>query len=119
MRVQHPKEKIDIVAWLRNFETPDVILLSAKLKSKCNLFRHQIDCIQSNRELLQKAAQHKKQRLNCFDFVFEFEALLEGFRRVNQLEESSELAMGAFPKDNCFSSKARPQVFFIELRQIP
>src|SRR5690242_16197930 len=69
MRVQHPKEKIDIIGWLRNFENALVNLFAchgefvlARIRER-NLqrqfFCYEIDPSQPQRELLQKTAEHE------------------------------------------------------------
>src|ERR1041384_5257238 len=87
MRLQHPEQNIDIVCRLRNFENAFVNLfarhgglVSARIgerDSKRQFFRHEINCCQAYGELLQKTAEHEKQRLCRFDFALELETLLE------------------------------------------
>jgi hypothetical protein len=87
MGVQHPEEKIDIVGRLRDFENAFVSLLVRrsesipwrirKRDSQSQFFYDVIDCAQPHRELLQKTAQHKEERLGGFDLVFKLEAFPE------------------------------------------
>ena len=118
MRVQHPKEKIDIVGRLRNFKTALVIFFVRKSNPKSEFFCDEVDRAQSQSELLQKTAQHEKQRLDRFDFVFELEAFRKRFRRLDQLEQSSRLPIRAFPKTDCFRSKARVEIVFIQAGEL-
>ena len=126
MRVQHPEQKIDIVGRLRNFEDAFVNLFVRrggsvppyggrirKSDSQGQFFCDQIDRAQSQRELLQKAAQHEQQRLSRFDFMFEFEALLERLRWLNKFQEPSRRAICSFPKPKCFRAKPCAQLLFI------
>ena len=108
MRVEHPKEKIDIVGRLRNFENALVCLLVRRSESvpwrigksdpQSQFLCDEIDRTQPQRELLQKAAQHEEERLGGFDFVFELEALVERFRRLNKFEQPIRLPIRSFPK---------------------
>src|SRR6266704_3157385 len=77
MRLEHAKEKIDIIGRLRNFENPLVCLLISERDLQRQFFCYQINPGQPQRELLQKTAEHKKERLGCFDFVLELKAFLE------------------------------------------
>src|SRR5213083_3055097 len=65
MRLEHPKEKIDIVGRLRNFEPAFVLLLIRKSNPQGEFFCDEIDPAQPQRELLQKAAEHEKEWLSC------------------------------------------------------
>src|SRR2546430_6354894 len=76
MSLEHAKEKIDIVSWLRNFENALVKLFArhggvvlARIRER-NLqrqfFCYEIDPRQPQRELLQKTAEHGKERLGRF-----------------------------------------------------
>src|SRR5262245_34051664 len=108
MRLEHPEQKIDVVCRLRNFEHASVYLFARQagfvspvgqirsvarvarirerdLQRQC--FREERNCCQSDSELLQKATEHEKQRLSCFDFALKLETLLERLRRPNQLEK--------------------------------
>src|SRR6266404_7110680 len=87
MRVQHPKEKIDIIGRLRNFEAALVLFFIRhgesvspvgrirpvadlwrirKSNPKSQFFCDQIDRTEAQSKLLQKTAQHKEERFDCF-----------------------------------------------------
>src|SRR5215475_7047650 len=110
MRLKHPEQKIDVVCRLRNFKNAFVYLFDhhgefvspvgrihsvadlARIRerdSQRQFFRYEINCCQTHNELLQKAAEHEKQRLGCFDFALKLETLLERLRGANQFEEST------------------------------
>ena len=118
VRVKHPKEKIDVVGRLRNFENPFVILLIRKSNSQGQFFCDEIDRAQSQRKLLQKPAQHKEKRLGRFDLVFEFEALVERLRRSDKLEQPIGLPIRPFPHSDGFRPKPRGELFFIKRREL-
>lgn len=139
MRVQHPKEKINIVGRLRNFKNAFVNLLVRRSESvspsdesvlcadlwrtrKSNpqgdFFGDEIDRAQPQRELLQKPAQHEKQRLGSLDLVFELEALLERLRGLNKFKEPIRLTVGAFPQPDCFRPEPRAELFLIERSEL-
>ena len=75
--LEHPKQKIDIVGRLWNFEAAFVLLLIRKSNPQGEFFCDEVNSAQPHRELLQKATQHKEKRLGCFNFVFKLEAFLE------------------------------------------
>ena len=54
MRVQHPKEKIDIVGWLRDGEFPFVTFFVGKSNPQSDFFGDQVNRVQTQCELLQK-----------------------------------------------------------------
>src|SRR6266446_4645592 len=128
MRVQHPKEKIDIVGRLRNFEAAFVNLLVHRSESvlwrirKSNpqgdFFSDEIDRAQPQRELLQKPPQHEKQRLDGFDLVFEFKALIKRLRWLNKFKEPIRSPICAFPQPNCFRPETRAELFLIERSEL-
>src|SRR6184192_823557 len=119
VRVKHPKEKIDVVGRLRNFENPFVILLIRKSNSQGQFFCDEIYRAQSQRKLLQKAAQHNEERLGRFDLVFEFEALVERLRRSDKLEQPIGLPIRPFPHSNCFGTKPGAELLLIESSELP
>src|SRR6266536_960505 len=99
VRLEHPKEKIDIVGRLRDFEAAFVLLLVrrsesvlpygrriGKSNSQGEFFCDEVNSGQPQRELLQKATQHKEKGLGCFNLVFKLENLLEFLRRWDALE---------------------------------
>src|SRR6059058_6473124 len=94
MRLEHSEQKIDIVCRLRNFENALVYLFIAEGDSQSQFICDEINCCQTHRELLQKTAQHKKQRFGCFDFALKLETLLERLRRPNQFEQSTGSSIG-------------------------
>src|SRR5882724_6147537 len=128
MRLKHPEQKIDIVCRLRNFENPFVTLFArhggfvlARIcegDSQRQFLCNEINCCQTHRELLQKTAQHEKQRLGCFNFAFKLETLLERLRRANQFEQSIGSSVGALPHADRFGAKSRPKLFLIQSRQL-
>src|SRR6202035_1514616 len=107
MRVEHAKEQIDIIGWLRNFENPFVCLLISECDSQGQFFCDEIEGTQTHCELLQKTADHEKKWLGCFNFVLKFKALFERLRRSNQLKQSIGLPVCAFPHLDCFGAKTR------------
>src|SRR3954451_7231613 len=109
MRLEHPEQKIDIVCRLRNFENALVYLFIAEGDSQRQFICDEINCCQTHRELFQKTAQHKKQRLGCFDFALKLETLLERLRRPNQFEQSIRSSVGPLPDANRFGAKSRAE----------
>src|SRR5439155_15363860 len=111
VRLEHAEEKIDIVGWLRDFENAFVNLFVRRSGSvlcadlwrirkrdlQRQFFCDEIDRVQPHGELLQKTAEHKQERLGCFDFALKLEALLERLRRSNQFEHSIGLPIRALP----------------------
>jgi hypothetical protein len=118
MRLEHPEQKIDIVCRLRNFENPFVNLVARERDSQGQFFRDEINCCQPYSELLQKPAEHEKQRLGGFDFALKLETLLERLRWPNQFEQSTRSSVGALPHADRFGAKARPKLFLIQRRQL-
>src|SRR4029077_18105814 len=118
MRLEHPEQKIDIVCRLRNFENTLVYLFIPERDSQRQFLCREINCCQTHGELLQKTAQHKKQRLGCFDFALKLETLLERLRRPNQFEQSTGSSIGTLPHADCFGAKSRPKLFLIQSRQL-
>src|SRR4029434_4601843 len=114
MRVQHPEEKIDIVARLRNFENPLVNLFIPERDAQGPFFCDEINSAQSGGELLQKPAKHEEKRLGGFNFVFEFEALLKRLRRPDQFKHSLRLPIRPFPHLDYFRAKSRAKLLPIQ-----
>src|SRR5437870_4310412 len=67
---------------------------------------------------LQKPAEHEKQWLGGFNFIFKFKALLERLRRPDQLEEALGLAVRALPHPYRFGPKSRPKLLLIQRREL-
>src|SRR5436190_4961012 len=109
MHLEHPEQKIDIVCRLRNFENALVTLFIRERDSQRQFFRDEINCCQTHGELLQKTAEHEKQRLGCFDFALKLETLLERLRRPNQFEQSTGSSVGALPHTDRFGAKSHPK----------
>src|SRR5438128_10815110 len=118
VRLEHPKEKIDIVGRLRDFENALVTLSIRKTDHQRQFFRDEIDRAQSQGELLQKPAEHEEQRLRSFDLMIELETFLERFRWLNKFQEPSRGSICPFPESNSFRPKPRPKLFLIERRQL-
>src|SRR3954464_2383364 len=113
MRLQHPEQKIDIVCRLRNFENALVYLFIPERDLQCQFLCNEINSRQTYRELFQKTAQHKKQRLGCFDFALKLETLLERLRRSNQFEQPTGSSIGPLPHADCFGAKSHPKLLLI------
>src|SRR3984893_9640831 len=118
MRVQHPKEKIDIVGRLRNFESAFVMLLVRKRDSQIDFFGDEIDRAQPQRELLQKPAQHEKQRLGSLNLVVEFKALIKRLRRLHKVKEPIRSPIRACPQPDCFQPEPRSELFLIRRSEL-
>ena len=134
VRLEHSKEKIDIVGRLRDFENAFVSFLTRpgrrgdhrgfvlarirKTDHQRQFFRDQIDRAQSQGELLQKTSKHEEQRLRRFDLVIELKTFLERFRWLNKFQEPSRGSICPFPESNSFRPKPRPKLFLIERRQL-
>ena len=86
--------------------------------SQRQFFCDEINRAQTQGELLQKTAQHKEQRLGCFDFAFKFEALLERLRRSDQFEQPIGSSVRAFPHAHRFGTKSRPKLLLIQRREL-
>src|SRR5438552_7126069 len=97
VRLKHSKEKIDIVGRLRDFENALVTLLVRhggfvlarirKTDAERQFFRDEIDRAQPQGELLQKPAEHEKERLRSFDLMIELKTFIERFRWLNKFQE--------------------------------
>ena len=111
--MQHPKEKIDIVRWLRNFETAFVLLFVRESNSQGQFFSDEVNRAQPQGELLQKATQYKEERLGGFDFIFEFEAFLKRLRRPDELERSIGLSVRLLPHSDRFRPKPDADLLLI------
>src|SRR5262249_15935404 len=118
MRLEHPEQKIDVVCRLRNFENALVYLFIRERDSHRQFFLYQINCSQTHSQLLQKATEHEKQRLGCFDFALKLETLLERLWRPNQLKESTGSSVGPLPDANRSGAKSHSQLFLIQCRQL-
>src|SRR6266699_4528289 len=118
MCLEHAKEKIDIVGRLGNFENTFVNLFVRKRDLQRQFFYYEIDPAQPQGELLQKPAEHEKERLGGFNFILKLKALLERLRRPNQFEHSIALPVGALPHSDCFGTKSRAKLFLIKPCQI-
>src|SRR6266446_9445882 len=114
MRLQHPEEKIDIVGRLWDFENAFVTLLVRKRDPQPDFSGDEINRAQPHCKLLQKAAEHEKQRLGSFDLVLKFEALIERFRGLNKFEQPIRYPICPFPKADRFRAKPCCDLFFIE-----
>src|ERR1700736_4510197 len=109
VRLEHPKEKIDIVGRLRDFENA---LVSASRTGICwfvlarirksdpqrQFFRDQIDRAQPQRELVQKPAKHEEQRLGRLDLMIELKTFVKRFRRLNKFQKPRRGAICPFPE---------------------
>ena len=82
--------------------------------SQGQLFCDQINAVQLQRELLQKTAEHEKQRLGGFNFVFEFEVLLKRLRRPNQFKHPIGFPVRALPHSDSFRTESRRELLFIK-----
>src|SRR2546430_9091522 len=118
MRMQHPEEKIDIVGRLRNFEAAFVTLFVRKSDPQCEFFGDEINRTQPQRELLQKPAEHKKEWLSRFDFVFELEAFFKRLRWLNKFKEPIRSPICAFPQPDCFRPEPHTELFLIERSEL-
>src|SRR6266404_553980 len=114
VRLEHAKEKIDIVGRLRNFENTLVILFVRKSDPQGQFFGDEINRAQPHGELLQKAAQHKKERLGRFNFIFKLETFGKRFRGLDSLEKPRRFSVSAFPKTNCFRPEPGAEILLIE-----
>src|SRR6266404_6647215 len=118
MGLEHAKEKIDIVGRLRNFKNAFVNLFVRKRDLQRQFFCYEINPAQPQRELLQKPAEHEKERLGGFNFILKLKALLERLRRPNQFEHSIALAISALPHSDCFGPKSRAKLLLIKHCQL-
>ena len=128
MHMQHPEEKIDIVGWLWNFEAAFVTLFVRrsesvpwrirKSNSQGDFFGDEINRTQPQRELLQKPAEHKKEWLSRFDFVFELEAFFKRLRWLNKFKEPIRSPICAFPQPDCFRPEPHTELFLIERSEL-
>src|SRR5437764_6231649 len=128
VRLEHAKEKVDIIGRLRDFKNAFVTLFVrpggsmlwriGKGDLQGQFFCDQINRSQPNREMLEKTSEHKNQRLGGFDLVFKLEVFLEQFRRPNQFENSIASAVGALPHSNCFRAESRAELLFIQRCQL-
>src|ERR1700720_1496262 len=119
MRLEHAEEKIDIVGRLWDFKNAFVTLLVRKRDLQRDFFGNEINRVQPHCKLLQKPAQHEKQRLGSFDFVLKFEALIERFRGLNTFEQPIRYPIRPFPKPDGFWPKPYPQFLSIQSGQLP
>ena len=86
VRLEHSKEKIDIVGRLRDFENALVSLLTRKTDLQRQFSCDEIDRAQPQSELLQKPTEHEEQWLRRFDLVIELKTFVERFRRLNKFQ---------------------------------
>src|SRR5256884_3922664 len=114
MRVQHPEEHLDVIARLRNFKIMPVRVLVAKGNFQLELARDEVERFEPERELLQKTAQNKEQRLNRFDFIFELERFLEKLRHGNELEKTRRFPARPVPKLKTDRAKPRADCFLLQ-----
>jgi len=114
--LEHSKEKIDIVRWLRNFENALVRFLFRKRDPQGQFLGDQIDRAQSQSELFEKPPENEEQRLGRFDLVIELKTFLERFRRLNQFQEPRRGPIGPFPKPDSFDAEPVSKLLFIEGR---
>src|SRR5437660_1427817 len=119
VRLEHTKEKINIVCRLRNFENAFVNLFVRKPDLQSQFFCYEIDPAQPQCELLQKTAEHKKEPLNGFNFIFKLKAFLERLWRPNQFEHSIVCSIRALPHTYCFGPKSRAKLLLVQRRQLP
>src|SRR5437660_2377228 len=119
VRLEHPEEKIDIVGRLRDFENALVSLLIRKTDPQGQFFRDEIDAAQPKGKLLQKPAEHEKQRLGGFDLMIELKTFVERFRRLNKFQEARRGTICSFPKPDGVGAEPSPQLFLIQRRQLP
>src|SRR5215210_4346248 len=98
MGVEHPKEHFDVIGRFRNFKPMLIRALVAKPDLKLQLACHEMEGLEPHRKLLQKTAQHEKERLARLDFIFELECFFERIRDADELEQTCPLAVGTFPK---------------------
>ncbi len=111
--LEHPEEKIDIVARLRDLENALVTLLTRKTDAERQFFRDQIDRAQPQRELIQKPAEHEEQRLGGLDLMIELKTFLERFRWLNKFQQARRGAIGAFPKPDGVGAEPVSKFLFI------
>src|SRR5437764_405846 len=95
VRLEHPKEKIDIVGRLRDFENAlvsasrtGICLIIRKTDPERQFLRDQIDAAQPKGKLFQKPPEDEKQRLRGFDLVIELKTFLKSFRWLNKFYEA-------------------------------
>src|SRR5436309_2112265 len=120
VRLEHSKEKIDIVGRLRDFENAlvsasrtGICLIIRKSDPQRQLARDEINRAQPERELLEKPAEDEEQRLGGLDLVIELKTFVERFRRLNKFEQAIRGSVRPFPKCDGIIPKPRPQFFFI------
>src|SRR6266478_4391889 len=119
VRLEHAKEKTDIVCRLRNFENAFVNLFVRERDLQRQFFCYEINAAQSQRELLQKTAEHEQQRLGRFNFIFKLKAFLERLWRPNQFEHSIVCSIRALPHTYCFWAKSGAKLLLVQRRQLP
>ena len=129
VRLEHPEKKIDIIGRLRNFENALVYILARpgrrgdhggfvlarirKTDGERQFFRDEIDRAQPERELLQKTAEHKEQRLRGLNLVIELKAFLERFRWLNKFQQPIRLTICSFPKPDGVGAEPVSKFLFI------
>ena len=91
VRLEHSKEKIDIIGRLRDFENAlvsasrtGICLIIRKTDPERQFLRDQIDAAQPKGKLFQKPAEHEEQWLGGFDLVIELKTFVERFRWLNK-----------------------------------
>jgi hypothetical protein len=119
VRLKHPKEKIDIVSRLRDFENALVSAVIRKMDCECDLARDEIDCDQAQCELFKKSPEDEEQGLRGLDLVIELKTFIESFRGLNQFERAGSGTVGPFPEPDRLGAEAIPQLLFIKSNQLP
>src|SRR5207248_8104711 len=105
VRLEHSKEKIDIIGRLRDFENAlvsasrtGICLIIRKTDPERQFLRDQIDAAQPKGKLFQKPPEHEEQWLGGFDLVIELKTFLKSFRWLNKFQEARGRAVRAFPE---------------------
>src|SRR5690242_208624 len=114
VRLEHSKEKIDIIRWLRDFENSLIRSVIRKMNRESQLAGDEINAAQAERELFEKSPKDKQQRLCGFDLVIELKTIVERFRWLNKFEQPRRGPIRTFPKLNGSISEPIPEFLFIE-----
>ena len=81
MRVQHAKKHLHVAGRGGDFEGARTAAAIRQIEPQRELRSHAIDRLQAQGELLEETAQQEKQRLERFDRVLKFHALLKRIHR--------------------------------------
>ena len=102
VRLEKTKQNLNRVGRIGNLEAMLVMRFVGKCQPQRDLLRDEVECRETQRQLLEKASQHEEERLGGFDLVLKLDLLREDFRRPNELQETDRFSICLLPEpDRC------------------